>query len=169
MEAPPTEEQLAFSKEESPADELVGCSILYNWPVVGWSAVDHYLLLTTCESYYLLLATCYLLLTTFTFYYLLLATYYLLLTTYYLLVSYYLLIGRCEGKIVRRNKDGHFFKKIDEKREKVNFFVFYDIDGEEIKTVLRLNEYGGDDDGAWVMLAAVEGCGGDGVGADSEV
>jgi hypothetical protein len=30
-------------------------------------------------------------------------------------------------------------------------------------------EYGGDDDGAWVMLAAVEGCGGDGVGADSEV
>jgi hypothetical protein len=70
---------------------------------------------------------------------------------------------------VRRNKDGHFFKKIDEKREKVNFFVFYDIDGEEIKTVLRLNEYGGDDDGAWVMLAAVEGCGGDGVGADSEV
>ena len=27
---------LAFSKEASAADELVGRSILYNWPVVGW-------------------------------------------------------------------------------------------------------------------------------------
>ena len=30
-------EQLAFSKEEeAPGDALVGKSILYNWPVVGW-------------------------------------------------------------------------------------------------------------------------------------
>ena len=30
-------EQLAFSKEkEAPGDVLVGKSILYNWPVVGW-------------------------------------------------------------------------------------------------------------------------------------
>ena len=65
--------------------------------------------------------------------------------------------GRCEGKIVRRNKDAHFFKKIDGQREKVNFIVFYDIDGEEIKTVLRLSEYGGDDEGSWVMLEPVEG------------
>jgi hypothetical protein len=34
---PPSAEQLAFSKEkEVPGDALVGVSILYNWPVVGW-------------------------------------------------------------------------------------------------------------------------------------
>ena len=34
---PPSAEQLAFSKEkEAPGDALVGKSILYNWPVVGW-------------------------------------------------------------------------------------------------------------------------------------
>jgi hypothetical protein len=33
---PPSDEMLAFSKELSAADELVGYSILYNWPVVGW-------------------------------------------------------------------------------------------------------------------------------------
>ena len=37
-ETPPTKEQLTFSKEASVADEMVGCSILYNWPIVGWSA-----------------------------------------------------------------------------------------------------------------------------------
>eukprot|EP00966_Prymnesium_polylepis_P224549 5193492-Prymnesium_polylepis.1 len=38
-ETPPTEEQLTFSKEASAvADEMAGCSILYNWPVVGWPA-----------------------------------------------------------------------------------------------------------------------------------
>ena len=38
-EPPSAPEQLAFSKEkESPGDALVGKSILYNWPVVGWSA-----------------------------------------------------------------------------------------------------------------------------------
>ena len=26
----------AFSKEASPADELVARSLLYNWPVAGW-------------------------------------------------------------------------------------------------------------------------------------
>ena len=34
---PPSAEQLTFSKEkEVPGDALVGVSILYNWPVVGW-------------------------------------------------------------------------------------------------------------------------------------
>ena len=32
----PTPEQLAFSKEASPADELVGRFILFHWNVVGW-------------------------------------------------------------------------------------------------------------------------------------
>ena len=34
--SPPSAEQLAFSKEASPADALVGRHILFNWPVVGW-------------------------------------------------------------------------------------------------------------------------------------
>ena len=33
---PPSADALAFSKEASPADALVGRSILFNWPVVGW-------------------------------------------------------------------------------------------------------------------------------------
>ena len=36
-EAPPPAEQLTFSKKASPANELLGKSILFNWPVVGWA------------------------------------------------------------------------------------------------------------------------------------
>ena len=39
---------------------------------------------------------------------------------------------------------------------KVNFNIFYEIDGQEVKTVLRRDEYAGDDhDCAWVLLEAV--------------
>ena len=41
-------------------------------------------------------------------------------------------------------------------REKVNFIIYYEIDDEEVKTVLRAADYGGDEDGAWVLLEAVE-------------
>ena len=34
--------------------------------------------------------------------------------------------------------------------------VFFDIDGEETKTALRLDEYGGEDEGSWVLLEAIE-------------
>ena len=96
--SPPSEEMLAFSKEASAADELVGRSILYNWPVVGW----------------------------------------------------------CVGTIKARNTDGRITKMIDTQREKVNFYIYYEIDGEEVKTVLRSAEHGGDEDGAWVLLESVE-------------
>jgi hypothetical protein len=92
----PTDAQLAFSKEPSPADELVGSSILYNWPVVGW----------------------------------------------------------CVGTITKRNFDARVSKKIDGQMEKVNFFIYYEIDGDEVKTVLRSSDYGGEGDGAWVLLEA---------------
>ena len=36
LDNPPSAEQLGFSKEASPADDLVGKSILFNWSVVGW-------------------------------------------------------------------------------------------------------------------------------------
>jgi hypothetical protein len=92
--SPPSAEMLAFSKEASAADELVGRSILYNWPVVGW----------------------------------------------------------CVGIIKARNTDGRFSKTIDSQREKVNFVVYYEIDDEEVNTVLRAAEHGGEEDGSWVLL-----------------
>ena len=46
-----------------------------------------------------------------------------------------------------------FSKKIDGQRVKVNFFIFYELDQETVKTALRLEDYGGEDeDGSWVML-----------------
>jgi hypothetical protein len=96
--SPPSEEMLAFSKDASPADELVGRSILYNWPVVGW----------------------------------------------------------CVGTITTRNTDGRVSKLMDGTREKVNFIIHYDIDDEDVKTVLHVDMYNGDDEGAWVLLEQVE-------------
>ena len=77
-----------FSKEVSAADELVGRSILYKWPVVGW----------------------------------------------------------CVGQIVARNQDARSFKKMDGEKVMVNFHIFYEMDQLTAKTVLRLNEYNGDED-----------------------
>ena len=45
---------------------------------------------------------------------------------------------------------------MDGVREKVNFIIYYEIDDEEVKTVLRAAEHGGDEDGAWVLLEPVE-------------
>ena len=93
--SPPSAETLVFSKDKaSAADELVGRSILYNWPVVGW----------------------------------------------------------CVGMIKARNTDARFSKTIDGQREKANFVVYYEIDDEEVNTVLRAAEHGGEEDGSWVLL-----------------
>ena len=37
-------------------------------------------------------------------------------------------------------------------RVKVNFLIFYEIDQQDVKTVLRLAEYGGDEDMSWILL-----------------
>ena len=58
---------------------------------------------------------------------------------------------------MRRNQDGRISKKIDGQMLKVNFVIYYDIDGMEAKQVLRLDEYNGDEEGSWVMLEAVDG------------
>jgi len=95
---PPSAEQLAFSKEAAaPADELVGKSILFKWPVVGW----------------------------------------------------------CVGKITERNTNARYFKKIEDKNEKINFFIFYEIDQDTVKTVLRLKDYGGEEESSWVLLESL--------------
>ena len=40
--------------------------------------------------------------------------------------------------------------------EKVNFIIHYEIDDEDVKTVLRMDVYDGDDEGTWVLLEPVE-------------
>ena len=37
-----------------------------------------------------------------------------------------------------------------------NFYVYYDFDGDECKTVLRLDEYNGVQQFAWVLLEPIE-------------
>ncbi|MGB1142398.1 MAG: hypothetical protein ACPG1A_15965, partial [Halioglobus sp.] len=62
-------------------------------------------------------------------------------------------VGWCLGKIVRRNVDGRRSRKLDDGvPAKINFFVFYELDNEEVGTVLRTDEYGGDDDYSWYLL-----------------
>lgn len=60
-----------------------------------------------------------------------------------------------------RNCDARFFKKIDGERVTTNFVIFYELDQQTVKTALRLDDFGGEDeDGSWVLLeelAAGEG------------
>lgn len=93
-EAPPPAIQLAFSKTPSPANELVGKSILFKWPVVGWSV----------------------------------------------------------GVIKSRNYDARSYRKVDGERCNVNFHIYYEIDDQTVPTVLRLDEYDGQDENSWVLL-----------------
>ena len=37
----------------------------------------------------------------------------------------------------------------------MNYTIHYEINDEEVGTVLRASEYGGDEDMAWVLLAAL--------------
>jgi hypothetical protein len=53
---------------------------------------------------------------------------------------------------VERNTDGRSFKTIDGERVKVNFLIFYEIDQQTVKTVLRLEDY----DSEWVLLASLD-------------
>ena len=66
-------------------------------------------------------------------------------------------VGWCVGEIVERNQDARSFKVIEGGRVKVNFIIHYEIDQQTVKTALRLDEYDGDDDSAWVLLEAEAG------------
>ena len=61
-------------------------------------------------------------------------------------------------KLVREERgaavSSSVWKKVDDVRILINFIIHYEIDGEDTKTVLRMDEYGGDEAGAWVLLAA---------------
>ena len=98
--SPPLADALVFSKEQvsEAAEALVGRSILFNWPVIGWHA----------------------------------------------------------GVLQWRVADG----RIKRNGEACNFYVFYDVDDDEVPTALRLEDYGGEDDdehGSWVLLESTAG------------
>ena len=61
-------------------------------------------------------------------------------------------MGWCAGHIMERNTDARFYKTIEGVRTKVNFLIYYEIDGQSVKTALRLDDYGGDDDASWLLL-----------------
>ena len=52
---------------------------------------------------------------------------------------------------------------------KVNFHINYEIDEDEVKTVLRADEYDGDGDGSWVLLEVTGGESTDGEAGPSEL
>ena len=57
------------------------------------------------------------------------------------------------GKITERNCDARKTRQsVGRRRAKKNFSIYYDIDDETIETVLRLDEYGGDEEMSWVLL-----------------
>ena len=39
-------------------------------------------------------------------------------------------------------------------RQKINFYVYYEIDNDDVKTLLLADWYNGDDEGSWVLLEA---------------
>ena len=43
-------------------------------------------------------------------------------------------------------------KLADGTTAKKNFNIYYEIDGEEVGSALRIDEYGGDEDVSWVLL-----------------
>ena len=52
----------------------------------------------------------------------------------------------------RRNTDGR--RKRD--GDPCNFYIYYDFDGEEVATVLSLDQYDGTEQYAWVLLESTE-------------
>ena len=47
-------------------------------------------------------------------------------------------------------------KLADGQLAKKNFYIFYEIDAEEVSTMLRAEWYDGDEDGSWVLLESLE-------------
>ena len=60
---------------------------------------------------------------------------------------------RCMGMIRKRNLVPQVNKVMaDGTREKINFYVYYEIDENEVRTLLRAEWYNGEDEGSWVLL-----------------
>ena len=65
-------------------------------------------------------------------------------------------IGWQPGVITRRNTDAR--RKRD--GELANFYIHYEVDDDEVATVLSLEDYGGDDECSWLLLVARARCAG---------
>ena len=53
--------------------------------------------------------------------------------------------------ITRRNFDG----RIKRGRKATNFYVYYEVDDDEVATVLSLDMYDGEEETAWLLLEPV--------------
>ena len=64
-----------------------------------------------------------------------------------------LLSGVSASKVMSRNTDARKTARLaDGTTAKKNFNILYEIDGDEVGSVLRADEYGGDEEFSWVML-----------------
>ena len=60
------------------------------------------------------------------------------------------------GKITQRNTDARFYTRLEDGTSpKKNFFIYYELDDEEVKTYLCTNWYNGEDDGSWVLRSSL--------------
>ena len=55
------------------------------------------------------------------------------------------------GTIQRRVFDG----RTKRGGQQCNFYIHYEVDDDEVPTVLQLAEHGGEDEGCWVLLESV--------------
>ena len=64
--------------------------------------------------------------------------------------------GRCLGKITKRNIIPQVSKvRPDGTRVKINFYVYFEIDDDEVKALLLPEWYDGDEEGSLVLLEPV--------------
>ena len=48
-----------------------------------------------------------------------------------------------------------FFGRIKRSSKCCNFYIYYEVDDDEVPSVLSLDEYGSEDEGGWLLLEAV--------------
>ena len=62
------------------------------------------------------------------------------------------------GKITQRNTDARFYTRLEDGTSpKKNFFIYYELDDEEVNVPVHHNWYNGEDDGSWVLIEPAEG------------
>ena len=60
---------------------------------------------------------------------------------------------RCLGRITKRNLTPQVSKVMpDGTRAKINFYVYFEIDDQEVKALLLPEWYDGDEEGSWLLL-----------------
>ena len=75
--------------------------------------------------------------------------------THHFLYMFHLLynwpcIGWYPGVLQRRVMDG----RIKRSSKCCNFYIYYEVDDDEVPSVLSLDEYGSEEEGGWLLLEA---------------